>query len=307
MRKLFSLLAFLLPLSIFAQTTPGITEVTLGGYQFLEHIPQAYKAGQLVNVLIQAPGSGEVGGPIAKDTINGPFASWDGHPGVKDTTVMDPNLVVLAWNPGTSYVANSQVAGVIAAVKSTFNVNKIAVSGLSEGCGDFTNWAYSSYANFSQIAAFFLFSPQPTQAVAYAGPGTQCQWFLKDSAYFYAACATQDPDGFYGPALLEFDSIQAEHPYRTPEFTAMSCSCHSSAAWGQFFSPYWIDPVTGRNIYNQFMYEYPVASVGPPVTPPVTKCPVQRTAIGFTLTYVNGVLTTLVTYSDSTSAPIVVP
>jgi hypothetical protein len=278
----------LLLTSLFVRGQSGITQLTLGGFQFLMHLPQGYKTGQLVNVFIQAPGSGEVAGPIAKDTINGPFAWWNGHPGIKDTTVLDPNLVVLAWNPGTGWVVNSQVQTVISSVRNFFNVNRIAVAGLSEGCQDWTDWAYSSYSNFSQIAAFFLFSPEETSNPPY-GPGTQCRWFLSDSAYFYAACAQADPDGFYGPLLLEFDSIQAFHLYRTPELTTMSCACHSSAAWGQFFSPYWKDQVTGRNIYDQFMYEFPVGGAAAPVPVPTTPMPAPaKTIKSILITYSDG-------------------
>jgi hypothetical protein len=208
-------------------------------------------------------------------------------------------------------------SSMINAVLANFNVNKLAVTGLSLGAQDFTNYAYSDSNNFKKIAALFLFSPLGTTKPLYGGWQVPGKWFATYHTYLYEGCATQDPLGFYPDAIAEYDTVVAYKVTPAPEFTNMTCNCHGAGSWGPFYSKYWMDPVTGRNIYDQFMYLFPVPKsiaalppvVVPPVVivPPVVSCPPpikQRTAVGFTLTYVNGVTTAIVNYSDSTSGAI---
>lgn len=264
-KLLLSIAIVFLGVQLEAQTTPGITQVSIGGYTFLEWLPHGYVPGQLVNVMVGAPGEGEAAGPIAKDTINGSFASWSGRPGIRDTTsnaTLDANLVVLWWNPAVSGPIPAQVQTILTAIRDSFNVNKLAAMGLSQGSQDWTNFSYYQKSNFDQINAYFVSSPEPannTGSPTFGGGPIPRTWWALDSVYWHAAVATADPDGFFNPTLNTRDSIVASGDFRFPIMDSSGCACHSSTVWGPMFSPY-VNQRSGKNIYQEFMTQYPIAA-----------------------------------------------
>lgn len=283
----------------FISTIAQISTATFAGKQCLvKNLPKPGNTSPKDWVLF-APGSGEsviaTGKTAAYELeINGPFAPWNGHPGISDTTAIDTNVVVVAIEPNEAAgLQFTECNAIISQINQTYPVNALAVTGLSLGSQTWTNYAFSSYSNFKQIQAFFLFSSDPTQVPQYGGWPTQPSWFYKDSAYYYGGCGTADVL-FYNMQFALYDSIATYPEYRKPEFTSVNGAGHSAAAWGQFYSPYWIDPATGRNIYQQFVYEYPI---GKPVVVVTKPTPTVKTLVYVVQTAV---------YSDSSKVQFII-
>lgn len=267
MKKLLALLAtvvMIVGISNAQTSVNGISVVTIGGFTAFQHLPMGYDTSKTYNLIIGAPGAGEVKGPIAADTANGFFATWAGKPGLKDTTKLDSTTIVLWWNPNNQFgVVNSMTQAFMNGVFSTYkHIGHLAVTGLSEGGGDWTNWMYSDSNNFKKVSAIFLLSPQPTQAVSQGGWAVQPSWYARFKTYFWCAVATADPDGFYGPALAEYDSILHYPPPIAPYFQGLTCGCHSPTAWGPFYSIYNPDPITGQTMIQRFNFLFPVSTGG---------------------------------------------
>jgi hypothetical protein len=205
----------------------------------------------------------------------GSLVAYEKNPGDQTGMKLMTSLVALEGTPNPSLTQPNNTLGADTTLykiwAAKYNGKYFYLEG--NGADNFrAGWEYSGPMNDTVPgSAYFSYESD--------GSGAHCCW-----------------NDFYNPATTNFTSVGILGTYNAPSEAGAGTN-----TMGTYKAPANIYQWMLRQGDTTLVGSAPVVVTPPPVTP---SCPVQRYAIGFTFTDINGVTVTSVQYSDSTSAPL---
>lgn len=235
-------------------------------YNAMQYEDDALDLRQPINLFIGLPGVGESADITKIKAAGSPFATL--------TATAKKNMAIWWVQPGVSWgLMVSQIDALIAAIRSKYTVNAMALFGYSLGAQQWAEWAETSEISFAKVQAFYFASADteglsPQYGTATFNPALWAKYRIRD----VRTCGTADA-GFWGTQNQKAAAITAALPQIPNVFQPVAGAAHSSAVWGPFSDINGKIPLLGNvDIYADFNTWFPPAAavVVPPAQMPAT-------------------------------------